>query len=102
MLGAARNQGNCMADAGEMHRESRAPSARPKDREVHQDGLAAEVAVDREKTERGCPAGTAPGNHLRNAGTFSPAMICSKVSRALTSSNELPLTNTSAAIERVL
>ena len=52
--------------------------------------------------------GPAPGpagavcRYWRNAGIFSPAIMCSKVSRALMSSKALPLTSTSAAIPRVL
>ena len=41
-------------------------------------------------------------DYFKNAGILSPAMICSNVSRALTSSNTDPLTSTSAGSERVL
>ena len=41
-------------------------------------------------------------NHFKNAGIFSPAIVCSNVSRALISSKLLPRTSTSAAIGRAL
>ncbi len=40
--------------------------------------------------------------YFKKAGIFSPAIICSKVSRTFTSSKAEPLTSTSAGIERVL
>lgn len=55
------------------------------------------------RSQRGVPRLSASdADYFRNAGIFSPAIMCSKVSRALTSSKPLPFTRTSAGMARVL
>jgi hypothetical protein len=65
-------------------------------------GVAARFAVFDPGSPTARPHARQTPGYFRNAGIFSPAIICSKVSRALINSNALPFTSTSAAIPRVL
>ena len=114
LLGAARSERHGMPGASEVQCEGRAPSSGPDDDKFHAQGLTTKYAKYTKKmnnyavsSSENCsppPCSSRRGTltYFKNAGIFSPAIICSKVSRVLMSSNALPLTRTSAAMARVL